>query len=313
MAKMERVKMTAERTVVDEFLRENGINRSDVKTKNVVLDKDNIDELILLDNRRDIKTGVKNSLKKLLMRGENFDTPLMCSLRKGKFRILDGSHRREALKEFFDKYPSRKVEVIIHYYEGLTDDEEKEKYTKWNLGTKQSVNDMVQQYWSDISIVQMLERTFPCGVKHKWAKNTIEFKTLVACYLSRNEDATSDTWTGSDRSSPTEFINKCKNLTTEDYKVLKAFMIDYIEVFGQPEKDATFYKQVVFWDMFKIWFDNKSRFSHNKVLSRWNKQLKGDAYIKENCKLGGSTTNLRLMRGILLSRLNAGASKNKYV
>ena len=290
-----------------EELRENGVNHLEVKTKNVTLTKDNLDDFVILDNRRDIKAGVKNKLKRLLMNGEHFETPMMCSLRRGKFRILDGNHRREALKEFFDKYPNRKVEVIIHYYEGLTDEEEKEKYTKWNLGTKQSVNDMVKQYWVDIEIIGMMEESFPCTVSHRWGTATIEFKTLVASYLTRDTEAIAE------NCSADAFIDKVKDLSAEDYRVLKAFMTDYVSVFGQPDKDSTFYKQVIFWNMFRIWYDNKSRFTMPVMLARWKKQLVGDATVKEYTKLGGGTTNLQLVHGVILARLNAGASVNKYV
>lgn len=244
-------------------LRAVGTSHLDWKYTVLVLGKDNIEDLETLDNRRMLRNSNVNKLRRLLEKGQHFETPFVCNKAKNKFRLLDGNHRHEAIKRFLENYPGRRVEVAICYYEGLDEEEEKLIYTLWNLGTKQTTNDFVKQYWDEIPIATLLNSpSFPWNVGPYPTPNGLEFKQIVGPYLIRN--STEVVY----RSSASDFIEKSKQLGNADFGVLKEFAKEYTEVFGKPEKINVMYKPLNFASMMKIWLKNRELVTPEKMRKR---------------------------------------------
>jgi hypothetical protein len=303
-------KMPTEQTLVESPLRDNGTNKVECKSEKMLLTTENIDRFVILKNRRDIRSGVKTKLRRLLEKGKHFDTPLVTNriTADEKDRLLDGNHRIECIKEFFEVYPNRKVEVYVMYYEDLDPAEEKKKYTQWNSGTKQNTNDFIKQYWDDIPMAKKMQRDFPCKVSYKWAVDTMEFKTLVSEYLVRE----ASTFAGGYSGSAINFIDEVKLLGNPDYAVLRAFMIDFIEIFGKPDfKSNPHYKQANFYSIFRIWWDNKTRLSPLEVKKGFLK-IKGNQSIQFFAKGGGTRENCQLCHTQLLRDINSGRTVNSF-
>lgn len=161
---------------------------------------------------------------------------------KGKFKHIAGLTK--------GKYSAKDVE-------DLSEDEEKEVYTRWNSGTKQNTNDYVKLYWDDIPLAVWFdkERSLACRVSHAWGKGVVEFKTLLSAYLTRDEQP----FRGAFRGSAPDFVEECIALGSEDAKIIKAFLADFVAIFGVPDKENIHWKQSNFYPLMRIWLDNYRR------------------------------------------------------
>ena len=291
-----------------ELIRKTGTNQLKYKTTTQIVTKENINEIFLtLPNRRDIRNGVVNKITNLLREGKHFETPLMCNYKEGVYRLLDGNHRFEAMSKFFEYYPERRIEVKIHYYTDLTEDQEKKEYAKWNCGTKQSTKDLLKAYWEDLEIVKHLKSPpFPCKVNYTWGKNTMDLQTLLAVYLVRNEK----TVTYSGGGFP--FLEKVESLDKQDANILKSFMSDYMLVFGQVDKNNPHYKPCFFYSVMNIWLSNYNNFNSDTIVKRFSK-LVGHARVYDLAGQGGSYGNVDVGIDQLLVVLNGNIKQPKLL
>lgn len=288
-------------------MRKDGVNKLTAKYSKTTLRKGDIEKnFTKLMNRRDIRNAIVSKLFRLLEQDGHFETPLMTNVVNGKQRLLDGNHRIEAIERYLTKYPQRKVEINIFYYEKLSEEEEKEIYTKWNLGTKQTTNDFVKQYWNSIPIAKMFDNmNFPFGVSHIWTAKAMEFKTLVGAYLTKN----TPTFQGGFQGSAIKFIEKAKELDVKDFKVLSTFMKEYIEIFGVPNKRNAHYKQSVFYSLMRIWNDNSTIVGYETMRNALIR-LRGHERVIYYSSLGGTREICVQCRKDLLDVMN-GRRKNK--
>jgi hypothetical protein len=210
-------------------------------------------------------------------------------------------------------YPNRKVEIWMMYYENLSEEEEKEKYTQWNSGTKQNTNDYVKLYWEDISIAGMLDKgyankTFPCKVSYSWGKDTIEFKTLLSTYMTKDASP----FNGAYRGSAPDFVDEASELAENDYKVIKAFMVDFIEVFGTPDRENPHYKQANFYALMRIWLDNRTRVSIADLKKAFVR-VRSCSIVILNARNSGSMEITTKNREDLLRLMNGHRTKNPLI
>jgi len=232
------------------------------------LDKTNIDDkFTILAGRRDVRQGKVTKLRALLNRGEHFDTPFMVNQKDGKYRLLDGNHRFEAIRSFLKNGEKDKYVVIgVCVYKDLNPEQEREIYTKWNLGTKQNAADFLKQYWTKIPITRnMIKPHFPINVGYKWGKNALDFKVLTIGYIGwkMNVDGRATQHTNTNigfYADAMSFIEEAKELEEKDFRILKAFMTDYIAVFGTPDRLSHYYKTSVFLAIQRIWLGNFARY-----------------------------------------------------
>jgi len=291
-------------TIVEpQKLRANGTTNIDWKYAHTLVDIDNIDDFVLLTNRRDIRHSNVNKLYRLLAIGQHFETPLVCNKIGKKQRLIDGNHRIESVKKFLAEYPQRKVELGICFYENLTEEEERKKYTTWNLGTKQNTNDFIRQYWDVMPITKKLNKPwFPCNVRHIWATGAIEFKQLISPYLARNT-LTQIVY----RNPAIEFIRHAQDLTISDANVLKEFMREFILMYGEPDKKNMMYTPMTFSVIENIWLKNCERMPPDKLMKKLLKLRGHEKVIYWNTNSAGHIT-LDLCKRDFMAVLNAGAT-----
>ena len=289
-------------------LRKNGTNEVGWKYTKEIVTKETITDFTILLNRRELRKGNITKLKKLLEQGNHFETPFVCNLSKRKYRLIDGNHRLEAIEQFFKKYPERRVEVGICYYENLSDEEEKKMYTLWNSGTKQTVSDFLKQYWDEIPITKLLEEpSFPIKVTPYPNKNTVEFKQLIGSYMVRDSRTEYHY-----RGCAVDFIEDSQQLSKPDVIILKEFIKDYITLYGLPNKMNMMYKGIIVGALFKLWYRNKTRFSNDALLKRLV-QLKNHAIIHTWCTMSYSGGNTNMAYGDFLRALNGNRKINLLV
>jgi len=291
-------------------LRSTGTNLLGYTTRRYRIGKDELKEFDQLSNTREIRKSNVNKLRTILKKGLHFETPLMCNKKGSKLRLLDGNHRFLAIQEFLEEYPQRKVEVILCIYENLTAEEEKKEYTKWNLGTKQSTNDFVKQYWNEIPITKFLTNgNFPCGVQpYKYGAN-LEFKQLLSPYLAWKSKGTT---TIMQASGATSFIEQTQELVKQDVNVLGEFMNDFVEVFGIPDCKNLHYKRVVFSAIMNIWLKNYDN-NNSNVMRRRLLKIRNCERVMYWGQTGFGRENANFCRENLLQQINKGYVKNLFV
>ena len=250
------------------------IHRLGASYTKAMIGKADTQMFVVLGNRRDIRQGTVAKLRRLLEAGEHFDTPLMANVKAGKLRLLDGNHRLEAIKLFLEKYPDNKVEIGIFCYKDLDEDTERLIYTKWNLGTKQTVNDFIKQYWNKIPLALKFNGNFPYRIKPKWSGNAMEFKMFVQAYRG----TVNETYKGSKSQGALEFIQWCQGLGDADYTMLKSFLTEYMSVFGNPSKRNMHYHGNLFPAIMHIWRWNSTKVNPNRMIQSLSK-LRGHERI----------------------------------
>jgi len=272
-------------------LRAIGVNTVGWKYAKEYVDANNVHkDFVVLLNRREIRKGNVNKLRKLLVNGEHFETPFVCNKKNGKWRLIDGNHRHEAIMDFLDEFPKRRVEVGICYYEGLNEDEEKQIFTKWNLGTKQNLNDFIQQYWTDIPITKKLSKpNFPVNIRPRWSGAAMELKQLLGPYIVRN--STGEHASIMHRRSAMDFIEKSQELGDKDARVLKQFMNEFVSIFGFPDRANPMYRASPFVVTMRIWLQNYQNVPPTKMKKRLSK-LRGSERAIFWSTQGASRTNV---------------------
>jgi len=288
-------------------LRVIGTSTKGWKYKTMILHKGNINkDFVVLLNRRDIRKGNVSKLNGVLLKGEHFETPLVANRLNNKWRLIDGNHRYEAIKRLLERYPKRKVEIGVCYYENLTEDEEKMVFTKWNLGAKQSLSDFLKQYWQDIRITKKLKKPFfPWEISHKWGQGltpAMEFKQLIGPYLVKDSDGDSViTHPG----PAMNFIEASQELGDSDLKVLKQFMEEYMDTFGNPDKRNPMYRGCPFIVAMRIWLKNYGKINPAAMKKRLRK-LQGHERAMFWSTQGASRTNMIQCLRDFLEVINRG-------
>lgn len=285
------------------------VNRIKTRTAKILVEKKTIEKKFKrLGNARDIRGSQVDRLAALLGRGQHFETPIMTHKVGEKHRLLDGNHRYEAMKRYLTRFPKDKIEVWVFYYTGLSEQQEKELYTKWNSGIRQSTTDFVKQYWDMIPINKMFEDNFPCKVGHKWGTNRIQFKLLVGAYLTLRDEK----FAGGYCKNAMHFINDSKSLGKMDYFRIREYMNDFIFVYGMPNRKNPHYRSAFFHSMFRIWLDNIKNVNFDKMRKAMIK-LRGHERVIYWANLGSSRGNTIQCYKDLLEALNGRRKKKLFL
>ncbi|HSU72921.1 MAG TPA: hypothetical protein VLJ21_03675 [Candidatus Binatia bacterium] len=242
---------------------------------------------VRLPNARKLSQGVVNELFERLIDGHTIVQPFVVNEVGGKWRLLDGNHRMEAIRKYLAANPTHRVEINIVKYDNLGEQEEKDVFTEWNLGRKQSTNDVVRQYWKDIPLAKHFEKLdkegkLVVGVAPYPGNTTVAFYRAVGAYLA----ATKPTFAGGYIGDPWHFIDEAMELDAGDAHKIAAFLSDFVAAFG-PWKNNLWSKTTPFAALMKIWYDNYEHFPPNRIQHWWNKRLYNDASARDMSQRSG--------------------------
>lgn len=285
--------------------------RPSYTVKKVVLTEKNISNIVGAINQRKIRHGVVKSILAGLNMGQHFESPISVNLRDGEYRLFDGGHRTIAMKKFFLENPTEKIEITLHVYNDLSDEDEREEYSIVNKGTKQSTNDVVKQYASTIPALQTMikgwrfngrNKVFPCKITAYPGTGSVSFYRIVSAYFAAQDTKFQGGFPG----SAFEFVEKAQALKKEDVMMMNAFMLDFISAFG-PVKNNGFLRSTPFTALMRIWCDNRTSIPAFTMPKRF-KKLTGDASVEQICKSGGLGATISAHQ-VFLIILNAGRTR----
>jgi len=260
----------------------------------------------VLTNRRKILPSIVNTLTKNLVNDVHFDTPFTVNLRNGTYRLLDGNHRWEACKRFLIATQTAKVQITLHIYEDLTDEQERQVYTKWSKGRKQSTNDVVKQYENEVPILAKLKQKFPCKVSIYGGANAISFYKLVQSYFSSRMDK----YQGDGFGTAFDFVAKAQGLGTGDLQLMTAFMTDFLAAFG-PIKNNRFLRTTPFSAIMRIWMDNRKNIPYTTMQLMFKRKLLNDKRADDLGSLSGRSSSV-YVRDQYILLLNQGRNNNLF-
>tara|TARA_Y100000310_G_C20696925_1_gene826366 strand:- start:4941 stop:5891 length:951 start_codon:yes stop_codon:yes gene_type:complete len=263
----------------------------------------------ILTNRRNIAKSTVNSIFDGLINNKHFDSSFVVNKDNGKFRLIDGNHRYEAIVKYLAANPENRVEVTLHVYKELDEDEEKILYTLYNQGRKQNTNDFVQQYKDEIPFWKIVinPRQFPMKVSVYGGINSISFYKLVGAYISCRKAR----FTGGYFGKPLDFIEDSKQLGHSDAKLLAEFIKEHLKAFG-PLRNNKWFRTTPFTAIMKIWIDNRDNFTPDKIVKLFQERIAMDAEAIDLGSSGGQSAT-KYARDKYLIKLNNGRQRDIFV
>ena len=148
---------------------------------------------------------------------------------KRKIRVIDGGHRTEALKKYFESNNDAKVKVSMAVYKDLSESEERAVYTKWNLGVKQSIDDFIWSYRIEIPEYENILNELPVTVYGSSEK--IKARYVIDAYLSSKKHP----FMGGCSFGRLEWLEVLRNLKQEDVES----MIDTFKILNKTLSNLT--------------------------------------------------------------------------
>lgn len=155
-----------------------------------------------------------------------------------KFRIVDGNHRFEAIKEYLSENPSKKIRATFQIVKDLSLDEEKQIFMVVNTMKQQSRMDYVKTQCHESFIYQALmekKQEFPVEVSERFSKKVgcVAFQTLIEPYIVQERKSMRFATTA-------ELLMKVKGMSMYDYHRLYDFMNAYLDIFGVPNPKTAY-------------------------------------------------------------------------
>jgi len=266
----------------------------------------------IIENRRLISKGTVKGILDLLLKDKHFNSSFVVNKVGNKYRLIDGNHRYEAIVKLLSAFPNKKVEVHMHIFDDLSIEEERRMYSLYNKGKKQSTNDFVQQYKSEILIYKLIMNNlnFPVKMSVYGTPISISFFRLIGPYLASQKPR----FPGGYTAKPLDFIEESKKLGQKDVTLLNAFLKDYLEAFG-PFKNNKWFKGTPLTAIMKIWMDNREEVNSVKMVKAFKTKLAQDYMATDLISNSGMSACI-YARDKFISLLNAGNGgtfKNKDI
>lgn len=263
------------------------------------LDSNNIDEFVLLENKRRIRSLQVSKLRKLIQSGEHFDSPIVVS-RNGKLRVIDGSHRMSAIRKAIELDPDFKIEVVLVTYKDLDEKQEREIFNRWNIGTRQSSDDFVKMHAKEIGILKKFEKDFPVGVSIYREPEKLHFKLLVGSYIAAKKSRF-----GGYSGSNEQFVADSKDLDGKDYEFLKKYVSEFLNsVEGSLDRSNIWLKTTPFGAIAYLYYHNRDKVDSNEFWDRFKRKVKSDSQVIQ-LSLSGGIKATQYVTNMMLDLMNS--------
>lgn len=196
------------------------------------INKKTIHHFIRPEWHREFRISHIASIKNSILQGTHFSEPITVNVLKSDYRVLNGNHRIEALKQILEVYPNFSMDIRITKYENLSLEKELEIYTIVNKVKPENILDKIKAHCQNSEFCQEANKNFPIRIlfrnRSKKDINSLPITTITSPYILRNTKL----FVGSG-ANLIEGINK---LNDEDIDRIRKFFIFYKSVFGEIAK-----------------------------------------------------------------------------
>jgi|TARA_R100000049_G_C1956778_1_gene114066 hypothetical protein len=213
-----------------------------------------IETFDLLDNRRKVTKTHVLKLRKLLLKGKHFETPIIVNKVDGLKRLIDGNHRIEAIHQIIKRYWDFNIQILLIEYDNLSPEEEIQVFKLWNSGKPQSMEDFIKNVAHKLSFYAWVETSFPVSVSIYRAVDSITLYMLTNAIVAAKKGNTSGRGLMRDA-----FEEDLKELDQNDYNFAERWLKVYVETFGEPEWGNQYYLTSFFNATMYIAYTNRNR------------------------------------------------------
>ena len=198
-------------------------------------------ESLKIANPRRLRKAQVASLTSMLLDGEHFDSCLVVNRISRGYRIhvIDGHHRVEAMRNYFEKRPNDKIQIALAVYKNLSPDQERDVFRKWNISIKQSTDDFINSYKDEIPMFIKLTTEIPCSIYNSPKK--LKLKDLINAHIGSKEHP----YKGAKSRTSYDFVKYMKQLKDSDVDQMKYHFKVLQEIFN-PNGTKDFHKLSAF-------------------------------------------------------------------
>lgn len=277
------------------------------KIQQFTITSENIDKFEIMENRRQIGDGQVKMISGVLTKGENPLGELIVNEINGKWRLIDGNHRLEALKRFYSKKGNKdiSIECTIRLYKDLSNDEEREIYSNEAKRRNESHEDRLNLYKDTIIFWKLTQdelNKFPCKVTIYPSVNGLRFRTILdslATIKSEMKNGYCPRYLGKE-----DLIEFARELSFEDFLLIKNFVKIFQNVFGVVDKKNVMCRRQGFLPTFDIYVKNFHNKKDSDVENRF-KLVLGKSDLLMYLNMQGREAQQKI-REIMIGYMNKG-------
>jgi hypothetical protein len=293
------------------------VRKAGYKTQKFVITCDNVNDFKILENRRQICDTHVGKIHRALIDGKNPIGTLIVNKKLEDMRLIDGNHRLEALKRFFEykkAYSQVKVECILKVYENLSEDEERAVYTDEARRRNESHEDRLNMFKDKIMMWKLInDKTqiplFPCKVNIYASKDGVRLRVILNALHSYN--CSSAFGYNPSPVKKDELIPFCEELTHDDYLLVKKFITFFVDTFGEVSMNNMFARAHFFTPLFDLYARNRELEDTASFKERFRRII-GKPEMITYFNVAGKEAQIRI-RKAMLEYMNSGFSRNQFV
>ena len=274
-----------------------------------VIGRHNMDVFITLDTeRRKIRRGNVENILSAMKKGIHFEAPIVVNQVDGKFRVIDGNHRVEAIRDYICLFPDALIELWVAKYKRLTRVEEREVYTLWNKGPAETATDHLHNYFATVPCGKEMLDKLPAAVYTTDTKMSL--KLLMGSHINAKSQRIFE---GGYGNSGEKTVADFQQITHMDVIIAMDFC-DYMEeIFGTYFKQSPYYRSTPLTAFYRIWFDNREKIPRRTFISAFkNVFLNKWSEVNELAKSGGRSAACTFYE-ISIRRLNSYRKKVVFI
>ena len=202
--------------------------------------------------RRMIRKGSVRGIVQALKTGQHFNSPFVINHVNGVRKLIDGNHRWEAILELLEYDPEFSMDIWFAEYKDLSHEEERDVFSLWNIGTKQSSDDFLKIYWDTIPKGKEILDRIPASIYN--SKTKIKAKNIVGNHIAAKKGKR---FAGGYSGNSLKAVRDFKDITSDDISIMSAYMKDMEQIFGAFNSTNIFWKGTPQSAFYRIWYDNR--------------------------------------------------------
>lgn len=273
--------------------------------KHVKVDITNFDQFVITDYRRKIREGPSLLLAQALAKDHTFQNPLHVNKTiDGKYRIIDGNHRIEAVRVCFRRDPQAQFDIPLAIHENLTESEERDLFDELAKTVNQTMHDYIRIHFEEVPLFKKIDHEFSVPVSIYSQRTGLTFGSLIRFWYSR-ESAIPKTIGKQDT------ILFAKS-SIKDYSEMSTFFQYYKNFFGNPSQSNPYWKYYVTWTLGSIYFRNRKMINEAKIWERLHNICFGNVIILDMAKTNSYDYAVDARR-IVLDKMNHGWRGTPFV
>ena len=298
---------------MEEKTEQEKVRKLGYKTEKFVISKENINKFKIMEDRRAISPAHVKQIHGSLLDGKNPIGVLIVNKIGEDMRLIDGNHRIEAIRRYFEYKPvygQVKIECTLKVYENLTPTQEREVYTLEAKRKNESHEDRLNLFKDTITFWDLITdkfNEFPTEVTIYGAKKGLKFRSILnaICTMKVSEEKYNPQVLGKE-----EIVEFAQSLGWDDFNDIKGFIEFFVEIFGEIDADNMFARYPLFASMYDIYIKNKE-FKSDKTFNERFERLLAKSELINLAQMHRREAHLQI-REVMLKHLNKGYSTKVF-